>query len=146
MILRTVSESSTTMTSGGRGGSGGTRRLGATCGVSTHRASNARHVGALRELHRIDDQHDLAGAQHRRARNARHARELRPDVLDHDFLVADHLVDVDRGALLAAAQQQHRVVARRLGIVAAARRAAAAGSGTGTLRSCQSTSRVSVQC
>ena len=76
-----------------------------------------RHVGAPGELHRIDDQHDLAGAEHGRAGDAGHARELRADVLHDDFLVADHLVDVDRRVVLAAAQEQDRVVALGLGVV-----------------------------
>ena len=73
-----------------------------------------RHVGALRELDGVDDQHDLAVAEHRRAGDSGHPRELRADVLHDDFLVADHLVDVDSRDVLAAAQQQHRIVARRL--------------------------------
>src|SRR5687768_9852091 len=76
-----------------------------------------RDAGALRELHRMDDQHDLAVAEHRRAADAGYARELRPDVLHDDFLVADHLVDMDRRRALAGAQQQHRVVALRLRVV-----------------------------
>ena len=118
MILRTVSESSTIITSGSvahrrdRARAAGRRPRG-----SSLDASKLRQVGAPGELHRVDDQHDLAGAEHRGAGNAGHARELRPDVLHDDFLVADHLVDVDRRVALAAAQQQHRVVALRLRVV-----------------------------
>ncbi len=71
----------------------------------------------LRELHRVDDQNHFAGAEHRGAGNARYARELRADVLHHDFLVADHFVDMDRGDVLSALEQQNRVVARRLRVV-----------------------------
>ena len=113
VILRTVSESSTTITSGAP------TRPPRRC---------AARPRPLRRLDRVV-------AHRRRPRCASctglmistispvpstvapempgHARQLRPDVLHDDFLVADHLVDVDRRRALAAAQQQHRVVARR---------------------------------
>jgi hypothetical protein len=98
--LRTVSESSTIIISGGpaaAAASGGGRSLRR---LDDHRRFGGG-VQSLRQLHRIDDQHDLAGAQHRRARNARDACQLRPDVLDQDFLVPDHLIDVHSCEILA---------------------------------------------
>jgi hypothetical protein len=40
------------------------------------------------QRHRIQDQHDLAVTEHRRPIDTDHARKLRADVLDDDFLVA----------------------------------------------------------
>ena len=74
-------------------------------------------IGALRELHWVDDQNDFAGAEHGSARDAGDASELRADVLDDDFLIADHFVDVHGGDALAALKQQYRVVAQGLWIV-----------------------------
>jgi hypothetical protein len=62
-------------------------------------------LAACGKLHRIQDQHDFAGAQHRRSRQPRQPGELRTDVLDHDFLVAQHFVDVDRDVLVRALQE-----------------------------------------
>ena len=99
--LRTVSESSTTITSLRADDAAALAALGGEALVFVRVvADDAR---PLRKLHRIDDQHDLAGAEHRRAGNAGHARELRTDVLHDDFLVADHFVDVDGRRPLAAA-------------------------------------------
>ena len=117
VILRTVSESSTIITSGcvetGATGARGRSPIARSSPCGSNFGTSAR----CGELHRVDDQHDLAGAEHRRAGDAGHARELRPDVLHDDFLVADHLVDVDRRVVLAAAQQQDRVVALGLRVV-----------------------------
>ena len=103
MILRTVSESSTIMTSGGPLAAALAAATRVACAVRHHHRLLGLGVDALGQLHRIDDQHDLARSEHRRAGNAGNAGELRADVLHHDFLVADHLVDVDRGHVLAAA-------------------------------------------
>lgn len=44
---------------------------------------------------RIDDQGNLATAQHRRSGNPRQALQLRPECLDDDLLIAtDDVVDV----------------------------------------------------
>ena len=64
--------------------------------VATARATGQRH--------RIEDQHDLAITQHRRAINTDNARELRANVLDDDFLVAHQFVDLDGYPPIAAAQ------------------------------------------
>ena len=98
-----------------RGHDRGARARDPRLGVGIERLD----VRPLRELHRVDDQDDLAVAEHGRARDAGDARELRADVLDHHFLVAGHLVDVDGRPALAGTEQQHRVVAGRLRVVRA---------------------------
>ena len=63
-----------------------------------------RVVGqVLRQRHRIQYQHDVAGAQHGRAGDARHARQLRAHMLDHHFAVAQHIVDLQRQSVVAIA-------------------------------------------
>src|SRR6266508_4067725 len=98
---------------GGRAGGGGLGRLHR---LDDHRRLGFR-IGALRELYRIDDQDDFARAEYRSARDAGDAGELRADVLDDNFLIADHFVDVHGGGALTALQQQYRVVAQGFRIV-----------------------------
>ena len=63
-----------------------------------------RNVRATGELHGIDDQNDFARSQHGSAGNSGDPRQLRPDVLHHDFLRPDHFVDMNGRMRLAAAQ------------------------------------------
>jgi len=70
-------------------------------------------VGHLRavhrgQCHRVVDQRHRAGGQHRHAGQTGQARELRPQVLDHHFLVAQHFVHVHGHALRGRAEDDHR--------------------------------------
>ena len=67
----------------------------------------------LRQRHRIEDQHDVARAQHRGAGDARHACQLRAHMLDHDFAVAHHVIDLQGQPVIAIPQQQHGRMALR---------------------------------
>ena len=105
MTRRTVSESSTTSTSGAAGAArpaAAAGSAGATgCARGLRRA--ARRVAVQRgQRHRVVDQRDRARGEQRHAGQAGQARELRPEVLDHDFLVAQHFVDVQRDRAAAA--------------------------------------------
>ena len=116
MILRTVSESSTTITAGAAAARRGLRRL------DDRRGARARLRGASCTGFMISTIAPSASTV--APATPGDARELRPDVLDDDFLVADQLVDVQRDALDAAAQQQHRVVGLDLGRARRAEQAA----------------------
>ena len=86
----------------------GLRRRGLRLG----RFVNDRRAGShflQREQDRIQDEDDLARAEHRGARDARDPLQLRTDRLHDDFLVAaDHFVHVQRDGVGAAAQVQRR--------------------------------------
>ena len=133
MTRRTVIESSTTSTSGrsGAGGSAPAGHGGTLAAVaSASRRLSAPAAGLLavhrRQRHRVVDQHHGARSQHRHAGQAGQARQLRPEVLDHHFLVAQHFVHVHGDALRGAAEDHHRCACRRgsllRGATAAARR------------------------
>ena len=117
VILRTVSESSTISTSGcvpaappARVGRSPMRPIGRPARTSVRRRGRASCTGLM--ISTISPVPSTVAPE-----MPGHARELRSDVLHHDFLVADHLVDMDRRVALAAAQQQHRVVALGFRIV-----------------------------
>ena len=68
--------------------------------VSALKAAFRQRIAVGHEMTVYDH---LARAQHRGAGDARHARQLRPQVLDDDLAVAQHLVDLQRDALAGAA-------------------------------------------
>jgi hypothetical protein len=77
--LRTVSESSTTITVG---------RLSTRRRRFRHHRDGRLNSGDRRpagQCDRIEDQHDLAVAEHRRPGNADHPGQLGADILDDDF-------------------------------------------------------------
>ena len=111
MILRTVSESSTIMIVGTAVVAGDAD--GESTGVAA--ATYGDHIPAGQD-HRVDDQHDLAGAQHRRTGDPGDAGEERAGVLDHDLLAADHLVELDRAQVRAGAQEHDRRDPAALGL------------------------------
>ena len=88
-------------------------------GHGTHAAvrqahARARTVGIHRgQRHRVVDQCHRARGQQRHTHQARQARQLRADVLDHHLLVAHHFVDVDGDTLRGAANYHHHLRARR---------------------------------
>ncbi|OIQ82611.1 hypothetical protein GALL_355940 [mine drainage metagenome] len=73
------------------------RRAGAGARlVHQPRGLRAVHRG---QRDRVVDQHQAAFGQQRHPGQTRYARQLRAEVLDHDFLVAEHFVDQQRDAL-----------------------------------------------
>src|SRR4249919_1571645 len=69
----------------------------------------ARHRGlAAHERCDVEDHDHRAVTHDGRAEDARHRTDLRAHRLDHDFAVADHLVDAHRGTQFARADQQQR--------------------------------------
>jgi hypothetical protein len=80
--------------------------------TSALRLVGAQRAGLLAvhrsQRHRVVDQHHGAGSQHGHAGQAGQARQLRPEVLHHHFLVAQHFVDVHRDALRGASEDHHR--------------------------------------
>ena len=84
VTLRMVTESSTTITSGTLARldrRGGRRDVARQRGLAAHQRRD------------VEDHDDAAVAHDRRAEDARHRSHLRADRLDHDFAVAEHLVD-----------------------------------------------------
>jgi len=61
-----------------------------------------------RQRHRVVNQGDRSRSQHRHTRQPWQARELRPQVFHHHFLVAQHLVHVHGQALRRTAEHHHR--------------------------------------
>jgi hypothetical protein len=70
----------------------------------------ARQAIATGQGNRVQDQQDLTIAEHRRAVDADHTGKLRANVLDHDFLIAEQFVDLQRDLAGSAAQQQSPVL------------------------------------
>ena len=70
------------------------RRLGGLAGQLTVQRGQG---------HRVVDQRRPARRQQGHADQARQPRQLRPKVLDHHFLVAQHLIDMQRHALVGTA-------------------------------------------
>ena len=60
------------------------------------------------QRHRVVDQHHSTRGQHRHASQARQARHLRAQRLDHHFLLAQHFIHVQCNALRGASDQHHR--------------------------------------
>jgi hypothetical protein len=82
-------------------------RLPQPCALHAGWAWSALQAAGRRAIdggqrHRVVDQHHRTRSQHRHAGQARHARELRAQVLDHHLLVAQHFVHVHRNALRPA--------------------------------------------
>ena len=93
--------------------------VGATASAQRHRRHRCARAGnlhghALHQRRRVDNQRDLAIAQHRGSGNTGYAGKLRADILDHDFLIAQNLIHLHRDALAAAPEQQRHDVAMRL--------------------------------
>src|SRR4249919_1001785 len=73
------------------------------------RSGIARQRGLAAHQRCDVEDHDHRAATHDgRAEDARHRTDLRAHRLDHDFAVADHLVDAHRGTQFARADQQQR--------------------------------------
>ena len=68
-------------------------------------AGRRLRLRTLGEDDRIEDKDDFTRAQHRGAGNAGDAGDLRTNVLDDDFLVADQFVHLDRHHVDAAAKE-----------------------------------------
>ena len=60
-----------------------------------------------RQSDRVVNQHHRTGGQHRHAGQTRQARELWPQIFNHDFPVAQHLIDVHGQALTSTAEHGH---------------------------------------
>ena len=62
------------------------------------------------QLHRVDDEYDLAVTQYGGTGNAADPRQLRADIFHYHLAVASQFIDQNRCALVAASEQNDRVV------------------------------------